>query len=122
MTATLPFFRVMSYDIDAAILAIRQRLTFSWFLPRTKVEVTVGNFSIPYRIGTLQERSALLQPPSITVDPPLFAFKEEASRTLAPIRGRLAATSLKPRVTRSSFTIRKVRRPPGSWKPGPPRG
>lgn len=42
-----------------------------------------------YEVGRLEARTKLVQPPSITVDPPTFVFKPEGVRNLAGIRGKL---------------------------------
>ena len=54
-----------------------------------RVQVSIGSFELKYSIGHLEERSKLIQPPNVEVDPLPFAFKAEPVYDAAAIRSRL---------------------------------
>ena len=76
---------------SATITNATSRLRFSFlpFLFDTTVQIDVQDVTLNYRIGTVTAETKLVQPPSITVDPPAFAFQAEGTNDLSGIHGRL---------------------------------
>ena len=75
--------------VSVANVSARAKYSFFNFLFNPKIEVTLGTFRIEKRIGRLVARTALIQPPDVTVDPPPIAVKEPRSLDASQIRGRL---------------------------------
>ena len=53
------------------------------------IEITIPDLQFAYRVGVLKEREEVIQPETITVDPPPFAFKAGRIFDVSRIRGRL---------------------------------
>lgn len=47
------------------------------------------DFEINFSIGRLVQKTKVITPPPVTVDPPLFVFKAEGSNNVSDIKGRL---------------------------------
>ena len=67
----------------------RLRFSFIPFFFDTVVEVDVSSVQLHYSVGTVTQETKLIQPPSITVDPPAFAFQAAGVTDLSGIQGRL---------------------------------
>src|SRR5262249_36750084 len=53
------------------------------------VEIRIGSFVVTYKIGHYEERTKLVQPAPVTVDPLPFAFKADRSLDISKIGRRL---------------------------------
>ena len=67
----------------------RLRYSFLPFLFDTTVQIDVDNIAFHYEVGTVTAETKLVQPPSITVDPPAFAFQADGTNDLSGVQGRL---------------------------------
>ena len=67
--------------------------SFAWdansFLFLPAVQLTITGVVLDYRVGKLEQQTALIQPPSITVDPAPFAFLAPASLDASQVKGQL---------------------------------
>ena len=75
--------------MTVANVSARAKYSFFSFLFDPKIEVTFGTLTINRTVGHLVSRTALIQPPDVTVDPPPIAVKEPRSLDASQIRGRL---------------------------------
>ena len=76
-------------DITVDDISFRPIHDFFLFIALPRFEVTVGTLRLDYQIGRYEERSKLIQPAPVVVDPPAFAFKEAGSFDGSTIAGRL---------------------------------
>ena len=70
-------------------VSIRLRFAFLPFLFDSVVQVDVSSIQLHFQVGTVTQETKLVQPPSITVDPPAFAFQATGVSDLSGIAGRL---------------------------------
>ena len=76
--------------LNQADINVQETQRWGWFFfAYTRVQVAVNNLLLNYEIGHLEQRSKIVQAPSITVDPPMFAFKAEANYDLSKIKGKI---------------------------------
>ena len=84
-------FDPLSNYTGATVTNAHARLRFAFipFLFDTIVQVDVDDIQLHYSVGVVTQDTKLIQPPSITVDPPAFAFQAAGVTSLAGIQGRL---------------------------------
>ena len=74
-------------------MTINTRSSFNswwWGTFETEMEVTFHDLKVTYESGSLQQQTRLVQPPPVTVDPPPFAYLEDAVFDISTnIQGRL---------------------------------
>jgi Ca2+-binding EF-hand superfamily protein len=80
------------FEVDAPTFSsvqARARYGFFGFIFDPTVELTVFDLQVEHRFGRYEERTQLIQPAPITVDPAPFAFKAPRSLDVSSILGRL---------------------------------
>ena len=73
---------------SATVTDVRLRYSFLPFLFNTDVRIT-ADLVLNYEVGTVTAETKLVQPPTIVVDPPAFAFQAPGVSNLSGIAGRL---------------------------------
>ena len=74
--------------LDVQVIETTRRFIF-WSVTSKRVVVTLQNLEVSYERGRLVTNTATVQPPTVTIDPVPFAFKQPAKFDISDIRGRV---------------------------------